>query len=174
MTLPDSPSARSHGSCGPAPQAYSGQLTHGTPPPSCLGSSHIPAPGHSTSLSYLPLSTPRGAAASPQRPGALYPAQAESSITTPLGPPLHITGAAHTGLILPGPTAAGRRGHVTLGSTAHAPQTKTNCGRARAAPSRHATLGHVSGTTARRYLGFRRQQEPRSTCRRADHPGRTT
>jgi hypothetical protein len=33
-----------------------------------------------------PLSTPRGAAASPQRPGALYPAQADTSITTPHRP----------------------------------------------------------------------------------------
>ena len=43
-------------------------------------------------------------------------------------------------------------------SAAHTPhQTKTNCGRARAAPSRHATLGHVSGNTARRCPGSRRQ-----------------
>ena len=67
------------------------------------------APGLLTYPAWSPriaelLSTPRGAAASPQRPGALYPAQADTLITTPLGPPLHITGAAHTGLTLPGPT----------------------------------------------------------------------
>ncbi len=167
MTLPDSPWARSHGSCGPpgprsasllraahprhstaivpglfahpawspriaeplstprgaaaSPQrpSASGYLNHhatsavashhrrGTSRPhsvgpSCLDSSHIP-PGHPTSLSHcLPLAG--GAAASPQRPGALYPAHADTSTSAPHGPPLHITGAVHTGLTLPGPT----------------------------------------------------------------------
>ena len=166
MTLPDSPSARSHGSCGPAPQAYSGQLTHGTPPPSRLDSSHIP-PGHPASLSYCPPL----AVQLPHHSDRAPCTQRKRSPESPRHLGRHYTSPARH---IPASLSRARRGHVTLGSTAHAPQTKTNCGRARAAPSRHATLGHVSGTTARRYPGFRRQQEPRSTCRRADHPHHVT
>ena len=64
-----------------------------------------------------PLSTPRGAAASTRRPGALQPAHTDAS---------HLRSRDQT-------------------SAAHTPQPRANCGRARAAPSRHATSGHVSG-----------------------------
>jgi hypothetical protein len=45
------------------------------------------------------------------------------------------------------------------------PQTKGNCGRARAAPSRLATLGHVSGTTARCSPGGAGSSRNSSTAR---------
>ncbi len=95
-----------HAPAAPAASlSYPGHLTYGTFLPSCPDSSHIP-PGHPASLSHCPplaavrcicLTTATGRPV-PSASGYL------SQRARPHGPPLHTTGAVHTGLTLPDPT----------------------------------------------------------------------
>jgi hypothetical protein len=109
-----------------------------------------------------PLPTPCGAAASPQRPGALYPEQADTSTSAPHGPPLHFTGAVHTGLTLPGPTAPTRsRDPLLYGPRAPKPKAIVDV------PGLHQAASNLRGTSVAPQpdapRGCRRQQEPRRT-----------
>ncbi len=133
MTLSDSPLARFHGSCGPTPQAYSGQLTHGTPLPSCLDSSHIP-PGHPTSLSRCPplaVQLPHHSDRAPctQRKRIPQPARHMGR---------HYTSPAR---YIPASLSRARRGHVTLGSTAHGPPNQRQLWTCQGCTKPPATLG---------------------------------